>query len=185
MIIGVDIDNVIADTEKELRRLLFERRGVRLTREDITSYSLENIAGITRDDLSDILGMFNDGDIFLNLEAIPGARETLEMLGKKHSIVLVTSRPQGVEGHTRRWLKRERIPFDGLLFATETKVNGTPYELFIEDQDRFAVELAEDGTFVLLFDAPWNRHVEHDNISRVYSWEDVQRFCFPPCAIGH
>jgi hypothetical protein len=22
------------------------------------------------------------------------------------------------------------------------------------------------------------------NIERVYSWQDVRRFCFPPCALG-
>jgi uncharacterized HAD superfamily protein len=185
MIIGVDIDNVIADTEKELRRVIFEKMGLKLDREDITSYSLDNIAGIEREDLIDILGMFDSGDIFLGLEVIDGARETLGMLKKSHEIVLVTSRPEGVREHTSIWLEREGIPYDKLLFASKTKVNGVPYELFIEDQDKFACELAEDGTFVLLFDAPWNRHVRHENINRVYTWEDVRKFCFPSCALGH
>jgi len=185
MIIGVDIDNVIADTEKELRRLLNERKGLNLTREDITSYTLENIAGIERGDLKDILDMFNHGDIFLNLEVAEGARETMERLAEKHEVVLVTSRPAGVEAHTRTWLKRNEIPFHRLVFADGTKVNDIPYELFLEDQGNFACELAESGTFVLLFDAPWNRDVSHDNMDRVYSWDDVQKFCFPPCAIQH
>jgi len=185
MIIGVDIDNVIADTEKELRRIILKRRGLKLTREDITSYSLDNIAGLEREELADILDLFNHGDIFLDLEVIDGARETLIMLREKHSIVLVTSRPEGVRVKTESWLAREDIPYDELHFVSGTKVNGIPYELFLEDQDKFARELAEDGTYVLLFDAPWNRHVEHENISRVYNWEDVRKFCFPSCALGH
>lgn len=184
MIIGVDIDNVIADTEKELRRVLFERRGLKLTREDITSYSLDDVAGITRADLKDIIALFNHGDIFSRLDVIEGARETLELLKVRHRIELVTSRPATVEARTLDWLERNGIPFDDLIFAKESKVNGTPYELFLEDQENFAVELAEEGTYVLLFDAPWNRHIEHENMTRVCSWQDVYRFCFPPCALG-
>jgi len=185
MIIGVDIDNVIADTEKELRRVLYEKRGVTLKREDITSYSLDNIAGIEREDLKEILSMFNDGDVFLNLDVIEGAKETLDLLKQRHRIELVTSRPQRAEPQTRQWLERHGIPYDELHFVTESKLNGITYELFFEDQEKFACELAEEGSYVLLFDAPWNRHVEHDNMSRVFSWADVYKFCFPPCATGH
>ena len=183
MIIGVDIDNVVADTEKELRRLILERHGLQLTREDITSYSLDNIAGLERDDLADILDMFNQGDIFLGLEAIEGAKDTLDMLKAHHKVFLVTSRPDSVRSHTLTWLKREGIPFDELIFSGRSKVNGIPYELFLEDQEGFAHELAEDGTFVLLFDAPWNRGLDHENINRVFTWGDVRDFCFPPCAM--
>ena len=126
---------------------------------------------------------FNSGGIFLDLEVIEGARETLERLAERHRLVLVTSRPERVRPHTEKWLDKNKIRYDELHFSTKTKVNGIPYELFLEDQDNFAYELAEDGTFVLLFDAPWNRHVEHENISRVFSWSDVRKFCFPPCAI--
>lgn len=184
MIIGVDIDNVIADTEKSLRRMLLEERGIRLKREDISSYSLEGIAGIGREELSFILDRFNNGGIFLDVEVIEGARETIARLKERHRIDLVTSRPEKVADLTREWLGRNGILYDELHFASKTKLNGIPYDLFLEDQDNFASELAEDGTFVLLFDAPWNRHVEHVNIERVYSWQDVQRFCFPPCALG-
>ncbi len=184
MIIGVDIDNVIADTEKELRRLIREKKGLSLSREDITSYNLDGVRGLSQVDLAGIYDEFKDGGIFLGLEVIEGARETLERLSLRHRVVLVTSRPRTVEDKTRSWLARERIPFHELHFATESKVNGIPYELFLEDQDNFARELADDGTYVLLFDAPWNRHVEHENISRVYSWSDVQKFCFPPCALS-
>ncbi|MBI5189686.1 MAG: hypothetical protein HZA22_03275 [Nitrospirae bacterium] len=185
MIIGVDIDNVIADTEKELRRVLLERRGLDLTREDIKTYTLENVAGITRQDLKDIMDLFNHGEIFTQLEVIEGARETLELLKVRHRIELVTSRPSSVERQTLSWLERHGIPFDDLIFSGKSKVGGTQYELFFEDQENFAIELADEGTYVLLFDAPWNRHVEHENMCRVHSWQDVYRFCFPPCALGH
>jgi uncharacterized HAD superfamily protein len=185
MIIGIDIDNVIADTEKRLRRLLHEEMGITLNREDIRNYSLENIAGIRREEMSFILDRFGNGSIFLDVEVIEGAVETIGLLKEKgHRIALVTSRPDKVRDITREWLEGNGIPYDELYFASNTKVNGIPYDLFLEDQDNFACELAEDGTFVLLFDAPWNRDVEHVNIERVYSWQDVRRFCFPPCALG-
>ncbi len=184
MIIGVDIDNVIADTEKELRRVLADNWGIVLEREDIKDYALANMPGVEGKVLNGLTDMFGEGGIFLRLEPMEGAADTLHRLMKSHEVHLVTSRPEKVRPHTEEWLKKNEIPYNELIFADGTKLNGVPYELFIEDQDNFATELAESGAFVLLYDAPWNRHVEHVNIDRVYNWEDVQRFCFPPCAIG-
>lgn len=184
MIIGVDIDNVIADTERELRRVLRDTWGIGLEREDIKDYALANMPGIEGEILDGLMGMFGEGEIFLRLEPMEGAGDTLHRLMKSHEVHLVTSRPEHVRPQTEEWLKRHDIPYHDLMFADGTKLNGVPYELFMEDQDNFATELAESGAFVLLFDAPWNRHVEHVNIDRVHSWEDVRKFCFPPCAIG-
>lgn len=185
MIVGVDIDNVIADTEREVRRVLEADRGISLVREDFRHYALEKMPGLGREDLDYILGRFRDGSIFLNVPVIDGSRETLGRLMQRHRVVLVTSRPQSVEVYTREWLNKNRVPFHDLHFTPETKVNGIPYDLFIEDQDNFACEIAESGSYVLLYDAPWNRHVSHDSMTRVFSWEDIDRFCFPPCATGH
>jgi uncharacterized protein len=185
MIIGVDIDNVVADTEKELRRVLRKRWGIGLEREDITDYALKNLPGIDGETYAELVELFREGGIFLDLDVFDGAKETLERLVSKYEVHLVTSRPERVRDKTLEWLKMHEIPYNKLIFSEHTKLNGVQYELFIEDQENFAVELAESGAFVLLFDAPWNRHVEHVNIDRVYGWDDIQRFCFPPCALGH
>jgi hypothetical protein len=185
MIIGVDIDNVIADTEKRLRAWIYDTNGLKVEREDITSYALDTVPGMDEDTLGKILKEFRHGDIFLDLDVMEGAKDTLDSLYVNHRIVLVTSRPHIVEEKTRQWLSEKNIPFHELIFNEHTKVNGTPYEVFIEDQGNFATELADDGTFVLLYDAPWNRHIEHDNMDRVFNWEDIRKFMFPPCATGH
>ncbi len=185
MIVGVDIDNVIADTEKEVRRVLENDRGVSLVREDFRHYAIENMPELSKDDLEYVLDRFRDGSIFLNVTVIVGARETLERLMQKHKVILVTSRPPSVEAYTRKWLEKNCVPFHELHFTPESKVNGIPYDLFIEDQDNFACEIAESGSYVLLYDAPWNQHVSHDSMERVFSWDDIRKFCFPPCAIGH
>ncbi len=98
MIIGVDIDNVIADTEKEVRRVLKNDRGINLVRDDFKHYALENMPGLSSENLDYILGRFKDGSIFLNAPVIGGARETLRRLMQRHRVVLVTSRPPAVEG---------------------------------------------------------------------------------------
>ncbi len=182
MIVGVDIDNVIADTEREVRRVLEADRGISLVREDFRHYALEKMPGLTKDDLDYVIDRFKDGSIFLSVPVIDGSRDTLRRLMERHRVVLVTSRPQSVEGYTREWLNKNHVPFHELHFTPESKVNGIPYDLFIEDQDNFACEIAESGSYVLLYDAPWNRHVRHDSIERVFTWEDIDRFCFPPCA---
>ena len=185
MIVGVDIDNVIADTEKEVRRVMFEDRGIKLARDDFRDYAPEKLDRFSKEDLDYILGRFRDGNIFLDVEAIDGARETLDRLMGRHRVVLVTSRPPLVEDFTRRWLKKNEIPYHELHFTPQSKLNGIAYDLFIEDQDNFAREIADSGTYVLLYDAPWNRHFTHENCERVLSWDDIRKFCFPPCALGH
>ncbi len=184
MIVGVDIDNVIADTEKEVRRVLLRDRGIKLVRDDFKHYSLDRMPRITRDDLDFINGRFESGQIFLDVEPIEGAREILDRLMNRHKVVLVTSRPPRIEKYTREWLSMNNIPFHELHFTPESKLNGIAYDLFIEDQDNFAREIADSGTYVLLYDTPWNRHFMHENCERVHSWEDIRKFCFPPCALG-
>ena len=46
-------------------------------------------------------------------------------------------------------------------------------EFMIDDKPDVALYLAEKGIRVLLFDTEYNQGIMHDNIVRVYSWEDI------------
>ena len=46
-------------------------------------------------------------------------------------------------------------------------------DVMIEDNVKTALYLAENGIRVLLFDAPYNQGILHQNIVRVFSWEEI------------
>ena len=47
--------------------------------------------------------------------------------------------------------------------------------LMIEDKPEVALHLTDNNIKVLLFDARYNQDVNHDNIIRVYDWNDVYK----------
>lgn len=60
-------------------------------------------------------------------------------------------------------------PKDKLYFCKMINV-----EIMIEDKPENALYLAQNGILVLLFDAPYNRDLNHKNITRVHSWEEIR-----------
>lgn len=45
--------------------------------------------------------------------------------------------------------------------------------ILIEDHKDYSLSCAEKGIKVILFDKPWNRDFEHDNITRVAGWNEA------------
>ena len=43
----------------------------------------------------------------------------------------------------------------------------------IDDNPKVSTFLADNGIQVLLFDAPYNRGLEHKNIRRVHNWKEI------------
>lgn len=81
------------------------------------------------------------------------------------------------------WLKRNEIRFEDIFYCSESlspadKLSGCKrygIEVMIDDRPNVALSLAENGIMVLLFEAPYNRSVTHQNIVRVADWEDIYR----------
>ncbi len=46
-------------------------------------------------------------------------------------------------------------------------------DIMIEDKPEVALKLANNGIRVLLFDCPYNQDIFHDNITRVYTWKQI------------
>ena len=180
MLIGVDIDDVIADTERVVRQHLNARYGLRLRREDVTDFSLEKLAGLSPGDVQAFLEDFHRSGGYRSMAPIPGAREALTRLAARHRIVLVTARPEETRPDTEAWLAEHGIPYHALIFSNGAGKHGLqPYDRFVEDRPAFALELAEAGVPVLLFDAPWNRRVAHPRIRRVRDWQEALRHLDP------
>lgn len=82
-----------------------------------------------------------------------------------------------------RWLKKQGFQFEDVYLCNEAhtsrdKLAGCrkfAVDLMIDDKPDVALYLAERGVRVLLFDTLYNRELEHENIIRVHSWEEIGR----------
>ncbi|CAI7908374.1 unnamed protein product, partial [Closterium sp. NIES-53] len=111
---------------------------------------------------------FNDG-----IPIIPGAFDTLRRLSHFTDLVVVTSRQHVIREPTLEWLDNH-FPgvFSSVHFGNHFALEGTPRpksemcrelgaEVLIDDNPRYAMECAEHGIQVLLFDwllqYPWSK----------------------------
>ena len=171
MNIGIDIDNVIADTFKDLSGFFNQFMG--------KEHSSHEVVSVMRKRKHLMLLYFFKAwreRVMTQVSLIEGAAETIQGWHKEHRIYLVTSRIRLFNRQTKEWLNRHYVPYHELHHAKET----TKYEkvkncaFFIEDSLDEAHALADHCEKVFLFDQPWNRvPLKKSNIIRVSGWQEI------------
>jgi uncharacterized HAD superfamily protein len=188
MIIGIDIDGVLANSEPAYRRTINRLFHLKLKQEDITFYKYEDAAGLTDTQMHLFWTTFYREGSWLKIKPIKGARKFLDKLkNAQHRIVIVTSRPQEyIKKETYQWLREHRMPYTELIFLAnhDSKhqaawVCGHKFDYFIEDYYEYALDLAQRGVKVLLVDYPWNRKEKaHPNIKRIKNLQEAETIIF-------
>ena len=113
--IGVDIDNVIAKTDEEIRKIIRTTFGVDLAQHDITVYNYHR-CGISKRQEQEVLEVFHRGACS-SVDLIEGVKESLSLLKQSYKIILVTSRWSSSREATERWLITKGIPHYVLIFG--------------------------------------------------------------------
>lgn len=80
----------------------------------------------------------------------------------------------------QKYLDKHELKFKSIQFCSETDSPRDKYmgcsklsvDVMIEDKPDVAMYLAEKGIKILLFDAPYNQEISHENITRVNSWNE-------------
>ncbi len=171
-ILGVDIDNVLADSDIRLRAMILEMCGIAIREEQMTRYEYE-AHGVTWAQLGDVFQVFN-AETCRTLELVPGAKAAMQQLAGRYEIALVTSRNPESQAGTEYWLQAKGLPYDQLHFNDEKHALGIPYHAFIEDRHEHAHRIAGTGAVVYLLARPWNaRPLVHPNVRRVESWDEI------------
>ena len=171
-ILGVDIDNVLAESDVRPRAMIREMFGIRLEERQMTQY--EYMAyGVTEEQLIQVFRVFNV-EACRTLKVVPGAKAAMQQLARRYEIALVTSRNPESKESTEYWLKAKGLPYDQLHFNDDKHALGIPYHAFIEDRHEHAHLIAETGAAVYLLTRPWNAHpLAHPNVRRVHSWGEI------------
>jgi len=171
-ILGVDIDNVLADSDVRLRAMILEMCGIELKEEQMTRYEYEAY-GVTEAQLGEVFRRFNT-ETCRTLELVSGAKTAMEQLTRRYEIALVTSRNPESKAGTEHWLRTKGLPYDQLHFNDEKHALGIPYRAFIEDRHEHAHRIAATGAAVYLLARPWNaRPLAHPNVRRVEDWNEI------------
>lgn len=78
---------------------------------------------------------------------------------------------------TLKWLRKNKIEYDKIIFTKPPKVNEileNKIDIMIEDSPNTINEMVK-VVKVLYYDTRYNRNIENENITRVYSWYDIYR----------
>jgi uncharacterized HAD superfamily protein len=179
MIIGVDIDGVIAEADKQFRKHMKKMFKRDFPRKKVRSFRYEDNFDFTEYEFKALLRLFSDKNLWLNMSLIKGAKEALKILKKNNKIIIATSRPLHTKQITKKWLKSKGIEYDALHFTLDQKhllpeTLNLDFDYFIEDHPDFSLNLAKAGISVLLFSYPWNQQMkDHPKIKRVADWHQA------------
>jgi uncharacterized HAD superfamily protein len=186
VLIAIDIDDVLADLSHPLVAFHNETYGTRFRREDHMDYNLESVWGGTARESYDKVMRFFASPYFAEVRPVPGAVDGVRVLRDLgHDLVVITSRPEGIMKKTAGWIEAF-FPraFNDILCATHyynrdyNKKSGLctrlGVELILDDCLEIALECAQEGIRVLLYNAPWNQVSSlPEGITRVFSWDEI------------
>ena len=174
LILGVDLDNVLALTDSLIRKLIKKIFKISLQQNNIIEFDYYR-CGINKEQNRIVLDCFHSVECS-NVKPIKDAIEALQSLLNKFTIYIVTSRPPQTRNLTLQWIKRHKIPFDKLIFIKTKRDSKTSFNIFIEDHRETAYSMARKGVISFLLDYPWNQPnpVDPPNLYRVKSWREIK-----------
>lgn len=184
--IAVDGDDTIFHFREPFLEFYNTIRGTSFSFKDLTHYNMEEILGISGEELREEIFSFYRTKQFKQLPPITDARYVLEILSKSKTFGLVTARPDWTSQDTWNSINRH-FPrcFVDAHFTREFGGNGSSkkkshicmehqYQVIIEDMVHYANQCAEDGISVLLLKKPWNENEPvHESVQRVNDWNEI------------
>jgi 5'-nucleotidase len=179
LVLGVDLDGVCADYESALRSSVAARRGVdpvTLPRQETTGSFVE--WGLTPETFEDAhrIAVVEDR-IFRTMRPYPDVADVLWRLSDAGVwIRIITHRLLFNRAHeisaadTAWWLDAHRIPYRDLCFIGDKATVGA--DLYIDDSPHNIESLRGAGRTAIVFDQPYNRHLDGPRVER---WLDIEQ----------
>lgn len=191
--ICIDIDNVIAETDEVIRRLIKEHTecAVNLDYQDIVNFDYWRCkdkfgAGINKAQWGKIHEAFSTPDCLLAISPNSAAQESLQKLAESFEVHIVTSRFPNTREITLKWLGEHRLPFEFFHISKHREKHLLPLQFcaVIEDDYEQAVMFSKAGTKAFLIEHPWNNaQAPANGVWLAKNWGDViekvERYCLP------
>lgn len=181
----VDLDNVIADTDRILRKLIRDSTNGRVDLDytdiiDFNYYSCKDRNGnfISEEDWSAVHRTFSESPNILSIRPANGVRESLNELSFKYEIHIVTTRMPKAWISTVEWLTNNAIPHHALHFVGHRRKHESlrGFCLAVEDDYDQAVNFVDAGTPCYLLRHPWNNRKQPINgLQWVEDWNELEQ----------
>lgn len=193
--VAVDVDEVLGNFVSALNRFIADRYSLNHSVSEYHVYEFFKIWNCSRDEADIRVHEFFKTSYFkTGIHPIPGAQKTLHMLSKYCNLSVVTSRQNAIKDHTIEWIEKhfpglfQEIHFgnhfalDGVSRPKSDICRSLGAKVLIDDNPRYAIECADVGIRVLLFDYensyPWcktNSINKHPLVTKVHNWEEVEQ----------
>ncbi len=178
-----DIDNVLAQTDQAMRKVIreFTRGRVDLEYEhviDFAYYECKDAGGnsITRGEWAEIHELFSEPEILLTIQPFTGVQANLRHLSEEYEIHFATSRLPKARRTTIEWLERHAFPAHNLHFLKHGKKHESlcRLEAAVEDEYEQARAYVEIGIPCYLIKHPWNANKpSQPNLFWVVGWPEL------------
>ncbi len=184
MKIGLDFDDVTVNTFAQIIDFYNKKFKKNHKKSDFKKHDFSEFWGISQERKNEIIDEWTKSHKPEDLKSIPGAIKSILKLAKKNKFIIITARSAKNSYRVTEWISKNlpkiKIP---VMHSADFKKNKgltkaqlckkLKVQILIEDADSIALECADNGTKVLLFDQPWNKLVKHSNITRVKSWKEI------------
>ena len=202
LVVAVDVDEVLGRFLESLNvyvNIADEFPDRRFTVKDYHVYEFAKVWDCSADESNRIVHEFFNTRHFADIAPIPGALESLRRIKSSLGVSLnvVTSRQHVIQEPTMDWLGQHfEGVFDDVFFGNHFSLSGTSKKksemcqeigagILVDDNLSYAMECAEAGIEVLLFDwdggYPWSNQRcaaaeadAHPLVTRVRGWEEVE-----------
>ena len=196
IVIACDIDEVLFPYLSGYVKYYNRIHSTSLQPSDFHSYNFTHVHGGTAEYIADLVYAFHDEPEFNEIEPITGSLEAVHALQELGELHFVTARQEVIAEKTHAWIKKHfgidkhRIHL-GNHWTRESDPNphkrtkaemcrAIGAEILIDDAPTYALECAQAGMKVLLFDLhgeyKWNKPTPpHSNISRVCNWKEAMK----------
>lgn len=188
MRIGIDLDDVLIDLNHSLSLFHNTQYGTNYRTDEVRSFHLEEVWNCTRDEAIRRVGEFYEVHDPQYIPAIEGAHETLNRLKKRNEFFIITGRP-----HSQRTKTEKTVDFHfpnifneihftdffskrGNALTKADICQSLTIDIFVEDNHKWAHQVAEKGIPTILMNKPWNQEpITHSNVTRVHNWKEIEQ----------
>lgn len=195
LVVAVDIDEVLGNFLFALNTFIAERY---FLNHNIAEYHVYNFDQVWKCSLAEanvrVHEFFKSKHFREGIHPIPGAYQALLQLTSFCHFSIATSRQNVIKQQTIDWVERHysglfreihfgnHFSFDGAEKSKSEICRSFGAQILIDDNPRYALDCAENGIEVLLFDYhnsyPWCKTSDvslHPLITKVHNWQEVEQ----------
>ncbi|MEO9295661.1 MAG: hypothetical protein ABI347_08690 [Nitrososphaera sp.] len=159
--VAIDVDSVLADVMLVWVDEYNRRKGTKITKDDITEWDIPTILPIS---VGDVYEYFSQ--VWKNRwQEIPATEPDIGAVTKRlhkkgYRISIITKRERPTVAYVAKWLDREKVYADDLLFIYDAVPKASyPFDVLIDDAPKNLIDVTAPKS-AILFNQPWNRRFD-------------------------